>query len=42
MTARHVHDPRVLSQYTVMDVIDKLTTIERSSVHARVGRLTAE
>ena len=42
MTARHAHVPCVLSQYTVLDVIDKLTTVKRSSFHARVGRLTVE
>jgi hypothetical protein len=42
MTARHAHVPCLLSQYTVLDVIDKLTTVKRSSFHARVGRYTAE
>ncbi|MDT5335960.1 MAG: hypothetical protein QOD90_1465 [Mycobacterium sp.] len=42
ITAQHAHVPCLLSQYTVLDVIDTLTTVERSSFHARLGRLTAK
>jgi hypothetical protein len=42
ITVRQAHVPCVLLQYTVLDVIDKLTTVTGSSFHARVGRLTVE